>query len=864
MRPPGAEVIDAHTHLGLDEDGRSLTLEALLAQLDAADARRACVFPLHDPERRPAYSLPNDRVLAWAHESDGRLIPFCRLDPDEGAVAECERSLARGARGVKLHPRAQDFAFDHDVMGDVFGLAEEARVPVLIHAGRGLPPLADGLVDLALRHPGVVLILAHGAICDQGILTSRLADHPGVLYDISCFFPVDVIELFARAPAERIVFASDPPYGLPATTLYMALRVARQAGLDEATQKAVLGGTMAALIDGEDLPAATAPRRGEQIALAGRLARVYGYASLVGPALFTGAVEQARAMLEMAIAPARGSRARHGRRGAREDRRGAHGGAAGCWTPRRASGRRSTSSTARSCARRPRSATRADQPAASHSAAHSPSTRLSRIASPALPCEGGGDLVGLAREQAARDQVRRRRRGIGERSSEVEQQRAQQVRGDRQRAGVRLLAHPRERVAAQVEPPCLDRRAVRACVRRAAALHALGLVVEAQHRREPEMRGGDREHSGAGADVQQRARRLARCEHLEHQLQAQPRGRVGACAERLPGVDHHLQHARRRRAGSPTAAARGREGGPSVDRAAAAARTSTGRVELLPALLPVVGDLARGDLDERVADDRVDVGEARQLARSAVDARTRPSPARPASPRRRPGEGRAAPPARARPARGGRGPPGGSRRLAAEGATQLREHRLVGAQVLLGEALVEPSASSRCSALSRRGTTTLTTTRRSPGRPRRSEGMPSPRSVSTSPGCVPARQLDGRCALERGDLQRGAERRERRGHVEHGDQVVALAHEARVLANAHEHVEVPGGALRPRRRGPCRRGGCAGRRRYPRGCRHRARVARARRPRPAALVAGLARDAPVAVADVARHRPDHLPERRAS
>src|SRR5205807_6084693 len=136
-------------------------------------------------------------------------------------------------------------------------LAESANVPILIHAGRGLPPLAEGLVALALRHPGTVLILAHGAICDQGILTTRLADHPGVLYDMSCFFPLDVIELFARVPAERIVFAADPPYGQTATTLYMALRVARQAGIDEATTKLVLGGTMAALIDGEELPAVT-------------------------------------------------------------------------------------------------------------------------------------------------------------------------------------------------------------------------------------------------------------------------------------------------------------------------------------------------------------------------------------------------------------------------------------------------------------------------------------------------------------------------------------------------------------------------------------------------------------------------------
>ncbi|HWX52524.1 MAG TPA: amidohydrolase family protein [Solirubrobacteraceae bacterium] len=305
LRPAGGEVIDAHTHLGLDEDGRSLSLEQLLAQLDMADARRACVFPLHDPERKPAYSLPNDRVLGWAGESDGRLVPFCRLDPAEGAVAEADRCLAKGARGIKLHPRAQDFVFDGGDLDDVFRLAEEAGVPVLIHAGRGLPPLADGLADLALRHPGAALILAHGAITDQGILATRLADHPAVLYDISCFFPLDVIELFARVPAERIVFASDPPYGLPATTLYMALRVARQAGLDERTTKLVLGGTMAALIDGEELPATTPPRRGPSITVSGRLIRAYGYASLVGPALFTGVAEQAAAMLDMAIAATR-------------------------------------------------------------------------------------------------------------------------------------------------------------------------------------------------------------------------------------------------------------------------------------------------------------------------------------------------------------------------------------------------------------------------------------------------------------------------------------------------------------------------------------------------------------------------------
>ena len=91
-------MLDAHTHLGLDEDGQALELDGLLAFLDQVDPHAcACVFPLHDPDRRPAYRGPNDRVLEWAAQADGQLFPFCRLDPAEDPVAEGERCLALGA-----------------------------------------------------------------------------------------------------------------------------------------------------------------------------------------------------------------------------------------------------------------------------------------------------------------------------------------------------------------------------------------------------------------------------------------------------------------------------------------------------------------------------------------------------------------------------------------------------------------------------------------------------------------------------------------------------------------------------------------------------------------------------------------------
>ncbi len=70
------------------------------------------------------------------------------------------------------------------------------------------------------------------------------------------------------------------------------------------------------------------------------------------------------------------------------------------------------------------------------------------------------------------------------------------------------------------------------------------LVVEAKHRLEAKPGRGDREHSGAGAHVQQRPRRGLQGGELEQQLQAQTRAGVGAGAERLPWVDHDLAHRR--------------------------------------------------------------------------------------------------------------------------------------------------------------------------------------------------------------------------------------------------------------------------------------------------------------------------------
>jgi predicted TIM-barrel fold metal-dependent hydrolase len=226
---PGLELFDAHTHLGQnDPDGFKQTAEELLANLAQGGARGAFVFPMHEPD---GYAWANDMVLEAARASDGVLVPFCRVNPHAGAIAEAQRSLEAGARGIKLHPRAEQFTLDHPEVRPLVALAHERTLPVLIHAGRGIPPLGVHVVRLAEEFPNARLILAHAGVVDLSWLWRVAPDLPNLLFDTAWWIPADMQALFSLVPPGQILFASDSPYGNPGGAVAIQLRSALQAGL---------------------------------------------------------------------------------------------------------------------------------------------------------------------------------------------------------------------------------------------------------------------------------------------------------------------------------------------------------------------------------------------------------------------------------------------------------------------------------------------------------------------------------------------------------------------------------------------------------------------------------------------------------
>ncbi len=211
--PESAEVFDAHVHLGNDIDGFSGVYEDLEAINDRYGISRAFMFCMDETDRHPAFRAANDRTLAFAERSGGRLIPFVRLDLAEEPIEEATRALDAGARGIKLHPRAQRFLLNDERLAPVFSLAAERRVPILIHGGRGLPPIADNLARLVETYPDAQLIIAHAGIADLGELAGHFGGKAGVFFDTSVWSPIDLLSLYHLVSPEQIVYASDYPYG---------------------------------------------------------------------------------------------------------------------------------------------------------------------------------------------------------------------------------------------------------------------------------------------------------------------------------------------------------------------------------------------------------------------------------------------------------------------------------------------------------------------------------------------------------------------------------------------------------------------------------------------------------------------------
>jgi len=183
--------------------------------LDQNRISRAVLFPIDERDAGPTYEKTNERVLK-ASTSDSRLIPFARLNPKTGAraVAELHRSIRRGMRGVKLHPRAEKFSPPE--AEPLIDEIESERLPIFLHSSHELNCRPLAWERIFRRHQRIPFVLFHGAkdAFEEAIAVARRNRHVWIETSTQSFWRSGVI--LKQLGASRVVFGSDLPYSHPA------------------------------------------------------------------------------------------------------------------------------------------------------------------------------------------------------------------------------------------------------------------------------------------------------------------------------------------------------------------------------------------------------------------------------------------------------------------------------------------------------------------------------------------------------------------------------------------------------------------------------------------------------------------------
>lgn len=137
-------------------------------------------------------------------------------------------------------------------MRRIVAFADERRLPIIVHAGRGIPALGQDALDLAARYPHAPIILAHAAISDLAWIWREAAAHPNLFFDTAWWNTADQLALFALIPPGQILFASDTPYGRTVAAAAVVLRAALAVGLSAKQIAAVAGGQLERLLAGQE------------------------------------------------------------------------------------------------------------------------------------------------------------------------------------------------------------------------------------------------------------------------------------------------------------------------------------------------------------------------------------------------------------------------------------------------------------------------------------------------------------------------------------------------------------------------------------------------------------------------------------
>ncbi len=241
--------------MGVGQRARNLTatLENMQTSMDEAGVDLTVCLPI------APYVTFED--LSQAAGLDKRIIPFTSIDftRKHDVGKQLSKDIEDGAKGLKLHPIIQRVPLSDERTLEAIQAFAFYRKPVLAHTGpshyylkneseKQAPEYADvsSVEKLVRSFSGVNFIIGHSGLFWQDQVRKKMADCKNVWVDVSFQSPRVIKGLIKAFGPERVMYASDWPWGGRIAHVQTVKTACRG---DLSLEKMLLGENAARLLD---------------------------------------------------------------------------------------------------------------------------------------------------------------------------------------------------------------------------------------------------------------------------------------------------------------------------------------------------------------------------------------------------------------------------------------------------------------------------------------------------------------------------------------------------------------------------------------------------------------------------------------
>jgi len=253
-------IIDAHVHIHPDPEGfgenYDASLGTLIELLDKSPIDKVVLLPIYP-------KVSNAFIAEACQEYPDKLIGFASVDPLGGkeSIEQLEQDVFQyNLKGLKLHPRLQDFNINDPCIIPLVNKAADLGLPIIVDTfpnGIGMENFFPLLLDrLATTVPKAKIIMAHfgGYKLWDALFVAKA--HPNIFVDLSytlLYFQGSSLEkdlgfAIKKLGSHRCIYGSDHPEMEINKTLDASLEVLKRYQLSSQDMENILGKTISFLL----------------------------------------------------------------------------------------------------------------------------------------------------------------------------------------------------------------------------------------------------------------------------------------------------------------------------------------------------------------------------------------------------------------------------------------------------------------------------------------------------------------------------------------------------------------------------------------------------------------------------------------